>query len=163
MCVFRGVFSPQQHHHLNNHHHPHLLLCLAERLTRCLSTRLTCLHGSGPPPALWLPPIDLFQETLESGQPEINEEGVGVWRKEGHFTGVPLEKSFLSFCGSYLSLECVETFRKVQTFKAHSVFFIRNYKHRWRNLVPISHSSMAATSGTCCCCRLGCKHVILFI
>lgn len=68
---------------------PPSVVVLAKRLTGCLSTGLTCLHGSGPPPALWLPPIDLFQETLAAGRPEIKEEGVGVHRIEGHFTGVP--------------------------------------------------------------------------
>lgn len=59
---------------------PHLLLCLAERWTCCLSTWLTCLHSSGLPPGLWLPPIDLFQETLEARRPEIKKDCEGVQR-----------------------------------------------------------------------------------
>lgn len=82
MCICRAVLP---HHR----HHPSSVVVLAKRLTGFLSTGLTCLHGSGPPPALWLPPIDLFQETLAAGRPEIKEEGVGVQRIEGHFTGVP--------------------------------------------------------------------------
>lgn len=117
MCVFMGVFPPKHHRPTTSTVTPlHLLLCLAERLTGCLSTRLTCLHGPGPPPALWLPPIDLFQETLEAGWPEIKEEGARVRRKEGSFYRGSLWRShFFSFCGFCTSLECVETLRKVET------------------------------------------------
>lgn len=114
------VSRPVLLHH--RHNHPPSVVVLAERLTGCLSTELTCLHGSGPPPALWLPPIDLFQETLAAVRPEIKEEGVGVQRTEGHFTGVPFWLCcwsrfflFLSFCGSYMGLGCVETIRKEPT------------------------------------------------
>lgn len=125
MCVSRPVLL---HHHCHNH--PPSVVVLAERLTGCLSTELKCLHGSGLPPILWLPPIDLFQETLVAGRPEIKEERVGVQRKEGHFTGVPFRLCcsshfflFLSFCGSYVGLECVETFRKEQQ-SAKSVILV---------------------------------------
>lgn len=57
---------------------PTPLLCLQNG---CLSTGLTCLHGSGPLAALWLPLIDLFQETLAVGRPKIKERWVvgGGW------------------------------------------------------------------------------------
>lgn len=72
MCVSRAVLL---------HHHPPPPTTTTPTCAGCLSIGLTWLHGSGPPPALWIPPIDLFQETLAAGKPEIKEEGVGYKEK----------------------------------------------------------------------------------
>lgn len=92
----------------------HLLLCLAEWRTSRLSTWLTCLHSSGLQPALWLPPIDLFQETLEARRPEIKKVCEGVQKKGVILPGSLWEAVYLFFCCSHLNLKCVETLTKTE-------------------------------------------------
>lgn len=64
---------------------------------------LKCLHGSGPPPALWLSPIDLFQETLEREGGRESRGGCGD--KRVVLLG---SRSFLSPPLSDKRLECFE-------------------------------------------------------
>lgn len=45
---------------------PHLLLGFQSSWPTCCPS--TCLHSCGSTPASWLPPIDLFQETLTAGR-----------------------------------------------------------------------------------------------
>lgn len=81
---------------------------------------LTCLHRPGPPPALWLSPIDLFQENLAPSEPEIKERRVfgGLWVewKSAHLTGAAWAFFFsprLQSVGTWQVWErsrCVEAF-----------------------------------------------------
>lgn len=123
MCVSRAV--------LPHHNHPPSVVVIVERLTSCPSTGLACLHGSGPPPVLWLSTIDLFQETLAAGRPEI-KEGVGRWERRvillGSLFDLVLKVIFLSLCGSYMDLECVEIFRKIRK-NAKSLILTRHLTH----------------------------------
>lgn len=70
MCVSRAAPPPQSPP-------PPSVVLLEEWL---LVYGLKCLHGSGPPLALWLSPIDLFQETLEREGGRKSRGGCGEKR-----------------------------------------------------------------------------------